>query len=53
MQHYEFPTKFYQYVLGNTMKYSCSYWEDSSLEIDDVDRKTLDIYAERSGIKDG
>ena len=28
-QHYELPTDFFKHILGNYMKYSCGYWDQS------------------------
>src|SRR5688572_25264169 len=33
-QHYEVPTRFYQYCLGKHLKYSSGYWKEGVKDID-------------------
>jgi cyclopropane-fatty-acyl-phospholipid synthase len=52
-QHYEVPTSFYQKVLGKNLKYSCGLWEKGNYNLDESERKMLELTCERAGIKDG
>ncbi|HMO34804.1 MAG TPA: cyclopropane-fatty-acyl-phospholipid synthase family protein [Gemmatales bacterium] len=52
-QHYEVPTDFFKLVLGKHLKYSCSYWDDSTLILDDAEAKALAIYCERAELENG
>ncbi|GAB2285945.1 hypothetical protein Dimus_020374 [Dionaea muscipula] len=52
-QHYELPTSFFKLVLGKHMKYSCCYFSDKLTDLDDAEKAMLELYCERSQIKDG
>ncbi|KAK9699715.1 hypothetical protein RND81_08G191500 [Saponaria officinalis] len=52
-QHYELPTSFFKLVLGHHLKYSCCYFSDKMTSLDDAEKAMLDLYCERSEIKDG
>jgi cyclopropane-fatty-acyl-phospholipid synthase len=52
-QHYEVPTKFYQYALGQNLKYSCGYWNDNTKTLDEAEEMMLELTAKRANIKDG
>jgi cyclopropane-fatty-acyl-phospholipid synthase len=52
-QHYEVPTAFYRKVLGKHMKYSCGLWEEGDNDLNDSERKMLELTCKRAGIKDG
>ncbi|PIN21542.1 hypothetical protein CDL12_05752 [Handroanthus impetiginosus] len=52
-QHYELPTAFFKLVLGKHLKYSCCLFADESNTLDDAEKATLELYCERSQIKDG
>ncbi|KAL6216827.1 hypothetical protein ACLB2K_010045 [Fragaria x ananassa] len=52
-QHYEVPTSFFKMVLGNNLKYSCCYFTDKSSSLEDAEKAMLEMYCERSQIKDG
>jgi len=52
-QHYEIPVVFFEHVLGETMKYSGSYWPTGCHKIDDADNKTLDEYIDKASIENG
>ncbi|KAL6212260.1 hypothetical protein ACLB2K_017481 [Fragaria x ananassa] len=52
-QHYEVPTSFFKMVLGNNFKYSCCYFTDKSSSLEDAEKAMLEMYCERSQIKDG
>ncbi|KAJ7966394.1 (S)-coclaurine N-methyltransferase-like [Quillaja saponaria] len=52
-QHYELPTSFFKLVLGKNLKYSCCYFSTASKTLDDAEEAMLELYCERSQIKDG
>lgn len=52
-QHYEVPAKFYQLVLGDRLKYSCSYFENPNDDLSVAEEKMLQLYLERGEFKDG
>ncbi|MDQ3047955.1 MAG: cyclopropane-fatty-acyl-phospholipid synthase family protein [Bacteroidota bacterium] len=52
-QHYEVPTKFYQYCLGKHLKYSSGYWKDGVTDIDTSEKDMLELTCERAELKDG
>ncbi|GAB4837054.1 hypothetical protein Ancab_001969 [Ancistrocladus abbreviatus] len=52
-QHYELPTSFFKLVLGKHLKYSCCYFSNKFTNLDDAEKAMLELYCERSQIKDG
>nr|XP_023879214.1 (S)-coclaurine N-methyltransferase-like isoform X1 [Quercus suber]POE77100.1 (s)-coclaurine n-methyltransferase [Quercus suber] len=52
-QHYELPTSFFKLVLGNNLKYSCCYFSDNSRTLENAEETMLELYCERSQLKDG
>ncbi|EOY29984.1 S-adenosyl-L-methionine-dependent methyltransferases superfamily protein isoform 2 [Theobroma cacao] len=52
-QHYELPTSFFKLVLGKNFKYSCCYFSDGSRTLEDAEEAMLELYCERSQLKDG
>ncbi|XP_050216802.1 (S)-coclaurine N-methyltransferase-like [Mercurialis annua] len=52
-QHYELPTSFFKLVLGQHFKYSSCYFSDESSTLEDAEKAMLEIYCERSQLKDG
>ncbi|KAL9226896.1 hypothetical protein vseg_002656 [Gypsophila vaccaria] len=50
---YELPTSFFKLVLGQHLKYSCCYFSDKTTSLDDAEEAMLELYCERSEIKDG
>src|SRR5476649_320159 len=52
-QHYEVPTKFYQYCLGKNLKYSSGYWNEGITDIDTSEDDMLEITCQRAELKDG
>ena len=52
-QHYEVPPLFFQKVLGNHMKYSSGYWDDSTNDIDTSELVMLDKTIKGADITDG
>ncbi|OMO71667.1 Mycolic acid cyclopropane synthase [Corchorus capsularis] len=52
-QHYELPTSFFKLVLGKNFKYSCCYFSDESTTLEEAEEAMLELYCERSQLKDG
>lgn len=52
-QHYEVPTKFYQYCLGKHLKYSSGYWKDGIMDIDTSEKDMLELTCQRAELQDG
>lgn len=52
-QHYEVPTSFYQHVLGPHMKYSCGYWREDTVTLEQSEETMLRLTSERAELKDG
>jgi len=52
-QHYEVPTKFYQYCLGKHLKYSSGYWKDGVTDIDVSEYDMLQLTCQRAELQDG
>ncbi|VFQ68181.1 unnamed protein product [Cuscuta campestris] len=52
-QHYEIPTSFFKLVLGKHFKYSCCFFADKSSTLEDAEKAMLELYCERSQLKDG
>ncbi|KAK4480144.1 hypothetical protein RD792_013202 [Penstemon davidsonii] len=53
VQHYEVPTSFFKIVLGKHLKYSCCLFPEKSSTLEDAEKAMLELYCERSQIKDG
>lgn len=52
-QHYEVPTKFYEYCLGKHLKYSSGYWKDGVMDIDTSEKDMLELTCQRAELADG
>ncbi|MDQ6481475.1 cyclopropane-fatty-acyl-phospholipid synthase family protein [Dyadobacter sp. LHD-138] len=52
-QHYEVPTAFYQYCLGENLKYSCGFWKPGVTDIDTSERDMLELTCERAELENG
>lgn len=52
-QHYEWPSAFFQHVLGNRLKYSSCFWDETTETLDQAEEKMLAITVNRAGIKNG
>lgn len=52
-QHYEVPTKFYQYCLGKHLKYSSGYWKEGVTNIDTSEEDMLELTCQRAELADG
>jgi cyclopropane-fatty-acyl-phospholipid synthase len=52
-QHYELPTRFFQFIMGRHMKYSCGYWPEGARALDDSEEAMLRLTAARAEIENG
>lgn len=52
-QHYEVPAKFFELVLGDYLKYSCSYFPQGVEDLDEAEKKMLDLTCQRAQIQNG
>ena len=52
-QHYEVPAEFFRIVLGPHLKYSSCIFKDASTTLTDAEVDMLELYIERSQLKDG
>lgn len=52
-QHYELPSEFFIYALGQHLKYSCGFWEHPSTTLDDSELAALKITCERARLDNG
>ena len=52
-QHYEVPTEFFQRVLGQHLKYSCGYWTEKTVTLDQSEDAMLQLTCERAQLADG
>jgi len=52
-QHYELPTKFFEYCLGKRLKYSSCYFRHGHETLDQAEEDMLTITCERADLSDG
>ena len=52
-QHYELPPEFFEAVLGRHMKYSCGFWPEGTVSLDQAEEEMLGLTAERAALSDG
>ncbi|MCW8955906.1 MAG: cyclopropane-fatty-acyl-phospholipid synthase family protein [Gammaproteobacteria bacterium] len=52
-QHYELPVRFYELVLGEHNKYSCSYWTEQTKTLDKAEQNALEISCQHAQIDNG
>ncbi|MEJ5994486.1 class I SAM-dependent methyltransferase [Pedobacter sp. Du54] len=52
-QHYELPTKFFQYCLGKNLKYSSGYWKPGVTDIDSSEDDMLALTCLRADLQSG
>jgi cyclopropane-fatty-acyl-phospholipid synthase len=52
-QHYEVPTRFYQFCLGKRLKYSGAFWPENVATLDAAEETMLKLTCERAQIADG
>ena len=51
--HYDVGNDFYRLVLGESMTYSCAYWEQPSLDLDAAQFAKCDLVARKLGLRPG
>lgn len=52
-QHYEVPTRFFEFCLGKHMKYSGCYWPDGVTNLDEAEAASLKATCEHAELADG
>lgn len=52
-QHYEVPTRFFEFCLGRHLKYSCGYWSPGATDLDIAERTMLELTCTRAQLADG
>jgi cyclopropane-fatty-acyl-phospholipid synthase len=52
-QHYEVPTAFYDYTLGDHKKYSCCLFDEHVHNLSTAEEHMLALSVERAGVEDG
>jgi cyclopropane-fatty-acyl-phospholipid synthase len=52
-QHYDVSAEFFAHVLGPNRKYSCCFWPDGSIDLEQAERAALAMTCERAGIRGG
>lgn len=51
-QHYEVPARFFELMLGNQLKYSCSYYMTDRVSLADAETAMLELTITRAGLTD-
>lgn len=51
-QHYEVPPAFFKYALGKNLKYSCSFFDNTS-SLDEAEKSMIELYIQRAEIQEG
>ena len=52
-QHYEVPTRFYQYCLGKNLKYSSCYYKPGVTSLDEAEDDMLALTCQRAELQNG
>lgn len=52
-QHYEVPVAFFNDVMGKYKKYSCAYFDDDTVSLDQAEQRMLEMTCERAELSDG
>jgi cyclopropane-fatty-acyl-phospholipid synthase len=52
-QHYEVPTEFYQYCLGEHLKYSSGYWNEGVSDLNTSEQDMLELTCSRAELQNG
>ncbi len=52
-QHYEVPAELYLQTLGENLKYSCCYWDDTTRTLSQAENRSFEIYQQRAQLKNG
>ncbi len=53
VQHYEVPSRFYQFALGQHLKYSCGLWNQNTHNLDQAEEAMLALTTDRARIAEG
>ena len=48
-QHYEVPSDFFRFVMGDNLKYSCCYWPQGVTNLSEAEAAALELTVERAG----
>lgn len=51
--HYDVGNRFYELFLGPSMVYSCGYWPDGTVSLEDAQREKLDLICRKLDLKPG
>lgn len=51
--HYDVPESFYRMILGETMTYSCAYFDSPNRSLEDAQRAKYDLIATKLGLRSG
>lgn len=51
--HYDVGNDFYRIVLGESMTYSCAYWSDDAVGLDEAQFTKCDLVARKLGLTEG
>jgi cyclopropane-fatty-acyl-phospholipid synthase len=52
-QHYEVPAEFFKLTLGRYLKYSCCFYEKENTDLEQAERRALEITLERAQLING
>ena len=52
-QHYEVPPEFFKRCLGGHLKYSCCYWPEGTVSLDEAEARMLELTCKRADLEDG
>ena len=52
-QHYEVPPEFFKLCLGGHFKYSCCYWPEGTVSLDEAEARMLELTCKRADLEDG
>ena len=52
-QHYEVPPEFFKLCLGGHLKYSCCYWPEGTVSLDEAEARMLELTCKRADLEDG
>ena len=52
-QHYEVPSKFYDYCLGKQKKYSSCYWDQKTKNLNHSETKAIELTAQHACLENG
>jgi cyclopropane-fatty-acyl-phospholipid synthase len=52
-QHYEVTSEFFKVTLGKHLKYSCCFYDKKNSELDEAEKRAIEITLERAQLMDG